>query len=359
MTIDTTGPASPITVTGLTNGETYRSRVYARGPGGVSAPSSWSSPFTPSSTSGGFVRPYLTSADWLWDPIPANPTLASNSAAIVAQFNDSNGNTNKLPLVYNFGFSIYEPPLPAFTRQTVTIAQDVWGDGPWGSALTNTPIPNSVLIPPPGVADYGDSHVTVVDTANGNIDAWWRFRTKSGGGYEASTGSRHSISGDGRGGEGTTYIKVPAIGFVVTGAEMQAVADGDVNAIKHALFFSTNRIGGVGLFPSPALTRSYSGFSDPLRPGHRIQLNPSYDVSQIANLAQRAIARALQTYGAYCGDGGGSRLAMAFQLLPGSTANSLPAPYSSVGLTVSGGWGGHFTQIPWSQLRVLNSWNGA
>jgi hypothetical protein len=66
---------------------------------------------------------------------------------------------------------------------------------------------------------------------------------------------------------------------------------------------------------------------------------------------ERAVAKALQTYGAYAMDNGGARMAYIFEV-PSGEAD----PYPSVGFT-SDYFG--MNKIPWTKLRVLASWNGA
>lgn len=73
-----TGPSSPIVITGLTNGVTYRARVRARNESGWGAWSPYSSPFTPTAQGGGggewaaifyddFERTVHTNASFLAD----------------------------------------------------------------------------------------------------------------------------------------------------------------------------------------------------------------------------------------------------------------------------------------------------
>ena len=64
------------------------------------------------------------------------------------------------------------------------------------------------------------------------------------------------------------------------------------------------------------------------------------------------VGRALQRYGAYCGDNGGSRMSFLFEYEGGTS----PGPtYRAAGA----GWD-YFdmVRLPWSRLRVLKAWNG-
>ncbi|MFC7659366.1 hypothetical protein ACFQV8_27455 [Pseudonocardia benzenivorans] len=130
----------------------------------------------------------------------------------------------------------------------------------------------------------------------------------------------------------------------------QEIADQD---IPHALFFSTNIVKPKEVrYPATKTDGSnMDGSSAPIPEGARVQLDPSVDVDAIPGIGkgEAAIAKALQTYGAYVGDNGGARMAFIAEYAPGSTA------YEDAGL--SGDFVG-LKDIPWDKLRVLSDWSG-
>ena len=122
--------------------------------------------------------------------------------------------------------------------------------------------------------------------------------------------------------------------------------------IDHALVFSTNNAcRGVYRYPATK-TDGPSDRSDCIPEGARVQLDPSLDVASMPGLtkAERVVAKALQTYGAYAMDIGGANMAFIFED-PSGRAD----PYPAAGL----GWDYiGMDGIPWSKLRVLRNWNG-
>lgn len=72
--------------------------------------------------------------------------------------------------------------------------------------------------------------------------------------------------------------------------------------------------------------------------------------------AEKAVAEALQTYGAYVIDKGGAPSPSGFELAPDATSSKSPgSAYVQAGLA----WD-YFAMphIPWRHLRVLRRWDG-
>jgi hypothetical protein len=122
--------------------------------------------------------------------------------------------------------------------------------------------------------------------------------------------------------------------------------------IPHALTFSTNNACEVK-FRSPASkTDGESTRKDCLEQGTRIQLDPSLDLGKLdLTPVERAVASALQTYGAYARDNGGVPIALIFQ-----TPSSEDPSYLRAGLSRDYD---RLDGIPWDRLRVLANWNGS
>mgnify|MGYP001496382865 CR=1 FL=1 len=88
-----------------------------------------------------------------------------------------------------------------------------------------------------------------------------------------------------------------------------------------------------------------------------MQLDPSIDLTAISGITtyELIVGRALQKYGAYCGDKGGSRLSFITELAPDAATNSPGAVYKAAGMA----WDYYdMTKIPWGSLRVLKKWDG-
>jgi hypothetical protein len=122
--------------------------------------------------------------------------------------------------------------------------------------------------------------------------------------------------------------------------------------IDHALgFISENTCASVFRYPA-SKTDGHSGNANCIPEGTRIQLDPSVNVDAIPgiNAGERIVAHALQTYGAYCKDTGGSKLAFGFEDPVGK-----PNPYPGLGFSNDYY---DMPHIPWNHLRVLAQWNG-
>lgn len=351
---DGTSTSLAATVTGLTAGTSYDYRVVAvnavgAGPASatITRSTAATTPVTPPTPT---TRPYLTAADWLWNPIPANPVLDTQSAAMAATLA---GAGDKVVAMRAFGVTIVDAgDINAQTPRYLINFTAGWGN-PFGS--TQMPIPNGTVVPGIGDPNY-DGHVSVADPQTGKVFNLWRANfasaTKS-----ASYGAMVDLAGDGRETNGSsTGAGLARLAGVIRVEEMAA------GRIPHALFFSTNRAlgpNGSQNFRYPAtktdgnkLPASYPG--EALIPeGARIQLDPSINVDALSIPAgAKIIAKALQEFGAYCGDNGGARMGFIAEHEVGTS----PGPtYRSLGLTNDYA----ALNLPWSSVRVLRNWHGA
>jgi hypothetical protein len=117
--------------------------------------------------------------------------------------------------------------------------------------------------------------------------------------------------------------------------------------IPHALSIATDNSCSGG-FRAPAVkSDGSSGRGDCVPEGARLQLDPSINVDALPGITpgERAVAKALQTYGAINRDNAGTPLCVQFEA-PFGEAD----PYPAAGFT------GDYYQmphIPWAKLRVL------
>ena len=297
---------------------------------------------------------YFTLADWHWQPIGANPQLDQDSAAQVAALAD--GGEVRILNTVEFGNSLYGPNgiTAATPRYDVAFTfSPEWGPDPFGA--DTMPIPDGVRIP-----GGSDGHVAVADPTTSTVYATWMLQPDGSGGYGAGWGAKVPLFGDGiePGNAGSsTGAGLSRYACVVRVKEIQA------GYIPHALFFSTN-IAREDQFRYPASKTDGSNIDGvpanaTVPEGARIQLDPSIDVDAIPGItpAEATIAKALQTFGAYCGDNGGARMAFLCELAPDAVdATGDPgAVYTAAGIT--GDYQG-MPSIPWGSLRVLSTWDG-
>ncbi|AEA28834.1 hypothetical protein Psed_6753 (plasmid) [Pseudonocardia dioxanivorans CB1190] len=282
-------------------------------------------------------RPYFGKADWLWNPIPTGARLDPQSSAMAGELASGDHSLN----TGEFGVALVNPDqISASTpRSTVPLSEN-WGGNPL--AGVKVPVPANLKIPP-----GSDGHVAIADPTTDTVVNLWVTK-KTGSGLAANWGAATPLDGDGREHNGSsTGAGIARYAAVVRASEIAA------GTIPHALFFSTNMVKpGEVRYPATKTDGSnMDGAGSPIPEGARVQLDPSIDVDTIPGISsgEKAIAKALQTYGAYVGDNGGARMAFIAEYAPDSNA------YSQAGLS------GDFValdHIPWAKLRVLSDWSG-
>lgn len=127
---------------------------------------------------------------------------------------------------------------------------------------------------------------------------------------------------------------------------MSEIASG---RIDHALSFITSK--PVNRFRYPASHSDGTATGTGLEEGMRIRLDPTLDLDRIPGITpgEKAIARALQLYGAYCTDnGGGNNQAMGFYVETPKPADANPYPAAGFGQD----WA-QLPHVPRNRLSVL------
>ena len=266
--------------------------------------------------------------------IPANPALDANSTSIAGYLG---GEMKAYADMYEYGTPVWE-------STSTDPYNSVKCTEPWGAcALSQQTIPIPTAA---GTSGGSDGSMVVIDTTSHvGYDFWQASRTSSTS-WSTSWGTSFSMEGSGTGG-GATGAGVPLLAGLPRLAEM---TNGRIN---HALgFISDNTCAGSYRFPA-SKTDGKSTRGDCTPEGTRIQLDPSINVDAIPGITpgEKIVAHALQTYGAYCKDSGGSKLAFGFEDPVGKTN-----PYPTLGFN----WDYYdMPHIPWNHLRVLNQWNGS
>jgi hypothetical protein len=278
-------------------------------------------------------RPFDGDSPWNV-PIPDDPVVDPGSAAMIS--NLVVPGRPPIANLYDFGLPIYEAD--ARTPRHRIRCTEPWGTCDLEEVEGGVPIPDGARANP-----GSDAAISVVDRAQGRVYCLWRYNNDY-----ATTAWGHVYDlhglGDGRP-PVCTGSGLPGMGGVVRLAEMKA------GEIPHALVFSTMLCGSGVRYPAGKSDGSYTG-RGALPEGARLQLDPAVDVDAIPGITpgERAVARALQVYGAYAGDCGGAKMAFTFEHPKGGED-----PYPSVGFQ----WD-YFgmSHIPWERMRVLGSWTG-
>jgi chitodextrinase len=314
---------------------------------------------------GGCWRPFADTSPWN-KPIPASPTLRSNSAAVVSRLTTGPGDLSAgqpasedwyHPIVYS------RPTDPLYTIHcNIYTCDDLEG--------------KQVRIPA-GAKPAGatDKHLSVVDQSTGYAYDFWQANTPSGSGGTLNvgdggvsrvvepnaTGASLDLDGDGRFGASTA----PGFSNLAGIIRAQELAAGQIN---HALFL-TIPCASSGLRMVPPAVMSASNFCsddvDRLPFGARLQLGMSEaEVNALAVPAwKKAILHALRVYGGYFSDTGGpSAFGVILESEASYTAFGLPGEMTE--FAAANGWtpySGYYvgnlrTGVPWNRLRVLD-WN--
>ncbi|MFT4166118.1 MAG: hypothetical protein QM650_12830, partial [Microlunatus sp.] len=228
---------------------------------------------------------------------------------------------------------------PGAATVTVTCTYS-WGQCPF----------DQVPIPAGATPNAGSDGVLVVLHGDLAYELWQAKSDNSS--WTASWGAVNNISsvdGWGWGGSATGSGASRAAGVV-------RVAEIEAGVIDHALVVQTDTV-CADVVRTPAIkTDGDSQRSDCIPEGARIQLDPSIDLDTIAGLTrgERAVAEALQVYGAYVIDRGGSPMSISFERAADASGSYPGEVYSDAGFR----WDyDGMPDIPWSKMRVLANWD--
>ena len=282
----------------------------------------------------GSDRPFSDTSAWNV-PIPRDPVLAPNSRAIASYLSGARG---------SIAADLYEFGVPVYDADASTPRYNVECTKPWGPCGLEdgpVPIPDGAR-PAPG----SDAHMAVVDESSGRVYEFWQAR-HSQGKWSASFGAWSRLDGSGHPGStgDSRDAQVSLLAGTVRAREIES------GVIDHALVFSSDNVSSKVQYPATKSSQR-SSRSDALTMGQRIQLDPSIDVDSLPGITrgEKAVAVALQRYGAYVIDGGGARMAFIFENPFGERD-----PYPAAGLP----WDYYnMPHIPWDRLRVLQRWDG-
>ncbi|CAM3983160.1 fibronectin type III domain-containing protein [Smaragdicoccus niigatensis] len=288
-----------------------------------------------------FGRPFADGSYWN-RAIPADAVLDPASAATVRALAGAPGIRGAA--LYAFGIPIYD----AFedTPYAEVTCTEQWG---------HCPLPSRIRIPVDARPHTGsDGAMVVIDWTEGAAYEFWHAKRISPGKWSAGWGAvvPDVDESDGEVGGHATAAEMSRLGGVIRERE---IARG---RIMHALSFSSS-LACSNTFRAPAHKTDGTSTSPNCIPeGTRLQLDPTIDVNKIPGITpgERAVARALQTYGGYVVDTGGAPLTVSFELPATATdTHQVSNVYRQAGLE----WD-YFDlkHIPWQKMRVIESWDG-
>lgn len=291
--------------------------------------------------------PFAASGPWC-TPLPPNPPLASNSAAIVANI--------QLDVKNNYGtFAVntdtYSSPIYTVAAGTPTTSWSFDDCQNQGSLPPNfAPVLMNVPTAPGMVQSMGtDGEITIYDPS---LDEEWEFwvAAQTNGQWSACWGGtiQHVSTDPGifPSGLGATACGLPLLGFLMRIDELQA------GVIRHTINIETVRTQS-GVFSWPAnRTDGNTAGADILMEGQRVRLDPTFDVTTLPNPAERIIAKAMQDYGMILTDTSGAVTMQAEDPRPYMAAhNTTTNPYD--GIFAGAASYAVLQDIPLSRLQVL------
>ena len=281
--------------------------------------------------SAGFHRWFADSSFWN-TPIPSNPAIDSNSAAIVAAAITPYVGSATFSNSDAWGISYIDGTNILSKTYTVACTQYCTGD-----TIT-------FAIPAGAQPTTGSDHHLVVINGAQELDMWLASYDATTDSWSAGVRVINNVTGWG------AYC---ALGQHCNGAEASgfALLGGDIRPeeiqqghIDHALSMITPYT-EVGYIACPA-THTDGTYNAPAIPeGARIQLDPSFNVdAQSWPGWEKTIAKALQVYGAYIVDTGGALAVRGVtdQNLGSNSWASVNAPKAA-----------NISNLPWDMIRVL------
>lgn len=233
--------------------------------------------------------------------------------------------------------------VPIFTARAdtptylVTCTVKRWGVCPF--AGLRVPVPSQAR-----AQSGSDGAMVVIDEAAGKIYEFWQA-SRTATGWQTSFGAINDLYGSGWGGASTGSGASRLAGVV----RVDELRDG---TIDHALSLQSDNV-CQDRFVAPALkTDGDSLRADCVPMGTRLRLDPAFNVDTYPGLSagERAVARALQTYGGVIMDKGSARLSISFELASDSTTDFVGNVYTCAGFQ----WDYHdINPIPWTRLQIL------
>lgn len=256
-------------------------------------------------------RPFSSSSPWNQRIANGIPT-DRDSAALIAD----------LAACGPWRINIKDWSIPVYFIDAATTPKHDVGDSRpeiYGAGFEfprSIPIPAGAVASPP-VSDDSDNHLSIIDRTLNLEWGMWAARQDKAGRWFTGLGAVTDLSGHGVAPpwfateRELDAARARASGFpLIAGLIMRSEIE--AGRIEHALVFAYEHCRS-GHFIPPASTAQITQLeaidSRGIPMGGRIQLDPTWDVEHSGlSTAGKVIARALQEYGAYCGDYAGANV---------------------------------------------------
>ena len=328
-------PTTSFTDSMLWPSTAYSYRIDAIAPDGLTVLTSLATSATTPALPASGVQPYLPGQN-VWNQPVGNAQPVANSSALISYLVANALHPNMTLRTWGVSVAEAQPgQQPVFNVPCV-----IWSDCTLG-ALGPVPIP---LAAAPD--SQGDGHLAIYDpTSSQEWDLWQAQKTASG--WQAGAGAAVSTLGNGvapSGTAGADAANMPLLGGLVRPEEILQ------GHIDHALVFTMPHVSSLG-HVCPA-THHDGGTTDPnaLKEGMRLQLDPSVNVDQLPIPAwEKTLARAMQVYGMYLRDQGGS-----LAIFADDSASRGYDAWSKVGFSSSLS-SAPLAGIPWNRFRVVSA----
>lgn len=281
-------------------------------------------------TSSGLTPYYATTSFWN-TPIPSNPTLDPASANIVTKSIAAYASNANFSNTDSWGIGLAHAT-PSSKVYTVACTQYCTG---------SVQFP----IPPGATPSTGSDHHLAVVNGSQELDMWNAFYDSTKDTWSAGFLTVTDDTGWGADcAQGQHCNGAVAAGFGLLGGEVrpEEIAQGHID---HALSITTPYT-RAAYIACPA-THDDGKYIDTaaIPEGALIQLDPSYNVdAQSWPAWEKIVAKALQKYGAYVSDTGGSMAVRGF-----TNVNTGNTTWSSAGTPK----GPSLSNLPWSSVRVM------
>ena len=256
-------------------------------------------------------RPFSDDSPWN-TPVPADAVSDAQSELLIADLASRGG----------FRVNISDWSIPVYFVDSANTPRHSVGDsrpGVYGAGFEfprSIPIPRGA-VPSPPFSDDSDNHLCIIDRKLGLEWGMWAARKDPDGRWMTGLGAVTDLRGSG---VAPPWFDSPraldshrarASGFPLI-AGLIRLEEIKAGRIEHALVFAYDHC-RTGVFIPPASTSQVAQLdaidSRGIPMGGRIQLDPDWDVEASGlTRAGKIIARALQKYGAYCGDYAGANV---------------------------------------------------